>query len=259
MLSDQERRADILHEAKKKLQNAYTHVSTKLRDEGERPDDVFMRCGSVWVDIPVLVQDQPILRDYFRHHQLSLLIGGQRVQFRLVTDAGSSSTTVVRTIADTTSVSTTPVLTIGLSALPTMTMRPAVDSMFQYGENDRTSNGESTTPYVIIAVLTTLLLLVTVVGIMCFVKMRRKKKSEHNNTVAGDGNVYNLEPVAHSCIPVADESKEEFEKHSHVDSEDAAAASTKSKLVCESGIGNEELNTSEVVKCEVVKDDSYMV
>ena len=84
--------------------------------------------------------------------------------------------------------------------------------------------------FVIIAVLATLLLLVAVVGIMYFT-MRRKKKSEHNNTITGDGNVYNMEPSAHSCIPVADESKEEFEKHVQVDSEDAAAASTNSKLM----------------------------
>lgn len=254
VLSDQERHADMLHEAKTKLQNAYTYMSTKLRDEGERPADVFMRCGSVWVDIPVLVQDQPILRYYFRRHQLSLLIGGERVQFRLVADAGSSSTTIVRTIDDTTA-STTPVLTTGLSALPTVKMMPvAVDSMFQSGES-QTPNGESSTPHVIIAVLATLLLLVAVVGIMFFVKkMRGKKKSEHRNTIIGDGNVYNLEPSAHSCIPVTDESKEEFEKHAHVDNEDAAAASTNSKLTCESGIGNEELHT-----CEVVKDDGYTV
>ena len=121
----------------------------------------------------------------------------------------------------------------------------------------------------IIAVLASLLLLVVVVGIMYFA-MRRKKKSEHNNVIIGDGNVYNLEPSAHSSIPVTDESKEEFEKHSLVglmcesneefekhslvDSEDAAAVSTNSKLMCESGIGNEELNT-----CEVVKDDGFTV
>ena len=105
----------------------------------------------------------------------------------------------------------------------------------------------------IIAVLASLLLLVVVVGIMYFA-MRRKKKSEHNNVIIGDGNVYNLEPSAHSCIPVTDESKEEFEKHSLVDSEDAAVVSTNSKLMCESGIGNEELNT-----CEVVKDDGFTV
>merc|ERR1712224_115783 len=148
VLSDQERRADILHEAKTKLQNAYTYMSTKLRDEGERPDDVFMRCGSVWVDIPVLVQDQPVLRYYFRRHQLSLLIGGERVQFRLVAHTGSSSATIVTTIDDTSAASTTPVLTTGLGALPAMTMRPAVASMFQYGEKDRTVNGESSTLYV---------------------------------------------------------------------------------------------------------------
>ena len=122
------------------------------------------------------------------------------------------------------------------------------------GQNDQTSNGESNTPYVIIAVLASLLLLATVVGIMFFVKMRRKKKSEHSNTIVGDGNVYNLEPSAHSCIPVADQSKEEFEKHLHVDSEDAAAVSTNSKFVCESGVGNEELHI-----CEVVKDDGFKV
>lgn len=205
------------------------------------------------MDIPVLVQEQSILRYYFRRHKLSLLIGGQRVQFRLVAEAGSSSTTVVRTMADSTSASTTPALTTGLSALP-----PIVDSMFQYGKNHRTSNGESITPYilhiVIIALLASLSLVVAAVGIMYFVKMRKKKKSERNSTIAGDRNVYNLEPAAHSCIPVADESKEEFEKHLHVDSQDATAASPNSKLMCESGIGNEELHT-----CEVVKDDGYTV
>ena len=95
----------------------------------------------------------------------------------------------------------------------------------------------------VIAVIATLLLLVVVVAIMYFA-MRTKTKSEHNNTVIADANVYNLEPSAHSCIPVTDESKEEFEKHSFVDSEDAVAASTDSKLMSDGGKGNEELSTT---------------
>ena len=110
-------------------------------------------------------------------------------------------------------------------------------------EKDQSSNGESNTSYVVIAVLATLLIVVAVVAIIYFA-MRRKTKSEHNNTVIADANVYNWEPSAHSCIPVTDESIEEFEKHSYVDSEDAAAASTDSKLMNDGGKGNEELNTS---------------
>ena len=111
-------------------------------------------------------------------------------------------------------------------------------------EKDQSSNGESNTSCVVIAVLATLLLLVAVVAIIMYFAMRTKTKSEHNNTMIADANVCNLEPSAHSCIPVTDESIEEFEKHSYVDSEDAAAASTDSKLMSDSGKGDEELNTS---------------
>ena len=91
----------------------------------------------------------------------------------------------------------------------------------------------------IVAVVVSLLLLILVVAIVImYVVMRRKKKSEHNNTVIADGNVHNLEPSAHSRISVTDESKEEFGKHSDVDSQDAASASTDSKLMCDSGDGN---------------------
>ena len=92
------------------------------------------------------------------------------------------------------------------------------------------SHVDSSAPSAIIAVLAVLLLL-TVIAIIMFFVMREKKKSEHDNTIAGDGNVHNLNPSAHSCIPTPDNCKEDFEQQAYVDNQHAAAASTSSEFM----------------------------
>lgn len=122
ILSKPERRAGVLRQAKQELRKAYAQAVGRTLGEGEQLSDSFVRCGSVWLDMPVQVQDQPALRSYFRRQPLWLFVGTQRVMFRLVGDSVSSSST-----------STSSTITDIVTMVPT-TMPPDVEPQVeQYG------------------------------------------------------------------------------------------------------------------------------
>merc|ERR1712224_353999 len=90
------------------LSTAYLKAVTRRLRKGEQLSEPFVRCGSMLVDMPVKAQDQAVLRAFFLREQLSLLIGGERVRFRLVQGAVSLTTTIATT--------TKPVITPTTSA-----------------------------------------------------------------------------------------------------------------------------------------------
>ena len=117
VFTNRQKRKDILREAKKKLRNAYSK-DARLKDK--QINGAFMRCGSMWVDMPVPLEDQPILRNFFRrpNQKLTLLVNKQRVVFRLTGFKRSSTTTTIAT-TNTTTITTTTITTTTIATTVT--------------------------------------------------------------------------------------------------------------------------------------------
>lgn len=114
------------------------------------------------------------------------------------------------------------------------------------------TSSDSSTPYIVIAVLAVLLILVVMAGVVYFA-VQKKKKSGSNQSATGDGHVYNTEgsavaASAQSWAFVAEKCEDEVEHHSFVDSDCAAAVSTKSDNVHHGGNDDGEMMTAEMVK-----------
>jgi len=228
---NRQKRKDILREARRKLRNAYGKIG---RLEGKQINGAFMRCGSMWVDMPVPLEDQPVLRNYFRRQKLTLLVNKQRLVFRLTWNKRSSTTTIATTntttITTTTIATTTTVaktVTTPTSSFATLTSNPFLPNVplaaqfgVKGGQNDPESGGVSGA---VIAILVLLVLLLGAIAVIGFLLLRKKRRTERNAANTNDGHVYTVEPHAvtvepHAItmtppVPMAQEFAVESDKH----------------------------------------------
>lgn len=189
VLADREGRVAMASEAKATLRAAYAKAGGRTLPGGEVLSDPFLRCGGMWVDMPVPARDRSALRAHFRRQQLGLLVDGMRVQFRLAATE----------------------LTGPATAPPLAPRQNGPVIMFTQGRVADVSPGA-----LVIAIFILSLLLLGAGAAVGFLLFRRKRKTEPTNAAAGDGHVYAVEAEAvsgPSPVPVADEVEGQVGQH----------------------------------------------
>jgi len=239
-LADPESHAEIVRQAKMHLRSAYALAGGRQLVKGEGLSDAFVRCGSVWVDMPVQEGDQAVLRAYFRRQPLSLLIGGQNVRFQLVGDsvslttsisttasttattttsntnhhhyhhyqhsdpttttASTTTTTASTTTTTTSTTTTTNSARIDLTSYPNTAAPPAVAQ--QFGVQGDHSSADAGVSSVVIAVLGAVVVL-GVVAAVGYVVVRKKHRKERDYAASGP-----------SSLPVAENYEHQGEEFS---------------------------------------------